>query len=404
MAGTSLALSVYYLDYGAEFTEGESQSSPLTLAVRVAAVALLVGSVGPIRVRVDSTFALTVVYCFALLSYLLAVAVNGSANDTFFLNTVLQLPVLVALAGTRLRIDYGKWLRFLVVLVALEAMVDAAVVAAGSTLWISGAFIGGVGNPSSFGLICALMCAFCLLHPQAGWGRRPFAVGFAAAAIMTKSLFALFATGFIGIIWATRNWRRFVTSIVLCSSAGIAVYGLALGSLDDDPGFVANKLRAALALLGFVSYDDSSSDTVGGRLEIHQRTFDALHGEPWRLLFGHLQGLVYWPVDSQVITYLGSFGFAMLLVFLLVHLIWARRALRYARCDGGFGFVALLLFSFIFFTNRILDYFPIAIVYFICVTSCNRGDNSLPAPASRPVADRWPGIAPAGGAPGVVRG
>ena len=128
--------------------------------------------------------------------------------------------------------------------------------------------------------------------------------------------------------------------------ASLAIYYFALGAADsDDPGFVENKLRAAGAVLGFVSYDVDSSGSVAGRLEIHQRTYDAMRDQPWRVLVGHLQGQTYWPMDSQILTYFGSFGLAMLLAFLLIHTLWARRALLGARGDGGFGLVALLLFS-----------------------------------------------------------
>jgi hypothetical protein len=370
MVSTALALSVYYLHYGTDFNEGDTESSPLTLAARLVAVILLVFALRPIRLRMDSGLALTALYFLALVSFFVAWAVNGDTNDNFFLNTVLQLPVLLALNGTRLRIDYARWLRFIARIVAIQALIDVAVVASDSALWISGAFVGGVGNPSSFGLICALMCAFCLFHPQAGRGRRPLAIGLAGAAIMTKSLFAVIAVAFIAMIWASRSWRRLVAGVVLGCAVSLTIYYFALGAADsDDPGFIENKLRAAGALLGFVSYDVDSSGSVAGRLEIHQRTYDAMRDQPWRVLVGHLQGQTYWPMDSQILTYLGSFGVAMLLAFLLIHTLWTRRALLGAKGDGGFGLVALLLFSFVFLTNRILDYFPVASLYFLCVMS-----------------------------------
>ena len=370
MLGTALALCVYYRHYGRDFTEGDLDPSPVTMVARLVAVVVLVLALRPPRLRVDSAFALTALYCVALASLLAAWLINGSTNDTFFLNTAMQLPILLALSGTRLRIDYPRWFRFIARFVALQAMGDIVIVSTGSALWFSGAFIGGVGNPSSFGLICALMSAFCLLHPEAGRGRRVLGVGLAAAAVMTKSLFAILAVVFLTVVWASRSWRRLVAVAVIACCASISIYYFALGAADnDDPGFIENKVLAAGTLLGFVSYDVNSSGSVGGRLEIHQRTYDALRDEPWRLVLGHLQGKVYWPMDSQVLTYLGSFGIAMLAAFLFIHALWMRRAWLNAGNDGGFGFVALILFTFIFLTNRILDYFPVATMYFLCVMS-----------------------------------
>jgi hypothetical protein len=371
MAGSALALSVYYVTYGTGFNETEGGSSNLlTQLGRLVAVVLIVLALRPIRLRIDGAFALTSLLCLALLSLLVAWALTGSTNDTFFLNTTLQLPVLLALDGTRLRIDYARWLRFVARLVAFEAMIDAIIVMRGSALWISSAFVGGIGNPSSFGLICVLACAFCLLHPQAGRGRRPLAVWLAVAAIMTKSLFAVLGLAIITAIWASRSWRRVVSSLILACAASMTVQYLVVSAVDNgDPSFLEHKLRAAGALLGFGSYDVESSGSVSSRLEIHQVTYSALRDEPWGLLVGHLQGKVYWPMDSQVLTYLGSFGVAILLGFLSIHLFWTCRAWLNARNDGGFSFVALLLFSLIFLTNRILDYFPVASIYFLCVMS-----------------------------------
>jgi len=374
MAGSALALSVYYITYGTGFNETETGSSNLfTELGRLVAVVLMVLGLRPIRLRIDSALALTSLLSLALLSLLVAWAMTGNTNDTFFVNTILQLPVLLALNGTRLRIDYARWLRFVVRLVAFEAMIDAIIVMRGSALWISEAFIGGVGNPSSFGLICALACAFCLLHPEAGRGRRSLAVWLALAAIMTKSLFAVLAVAIITATWASRSWRRLVASVILGCAASMTVYYFAGGVIDNgDPSFLEHKLRAAGALLGFGSYDVESSGSVSARLEIHQLTYDALRDAPWRLLVGHFQGQVYWPMDSQVLTYLGSFGIAMPLAFLSIHLLWTYRAWLNAHNDGGFSFVALLLFSLIFLTNRILDYFPVASIYFLCVMSARR--------------------------------
>ena len=194
-AGSALALSVYYLHYvttlqnqgGGGFEAGDpGASSAQTLTARLVALALIVAGLVPIRLRIDSAFVLTALYCVALGSFLAAWAIYGTSNDTFFLNTILQLPVLLGLSGTRARLDYPRWFRFVAWLVAVQALLDIAVVVSGRTLWGYGAFVGGVGNPSSFGLLCALMCAFCLIHPQAGRHKRLLAVWLAIAAVMTK--------------------------------------------------------------------------------------------------------------------------------------------------------------------------------------------------------------------------
>jgi len=380
MMGSALALSVYYLHYattlqnqGAGGFENDEPgaSSPLTLTVRLIAVALIVVGLVPIRLRIDSAFALTALYCAALVSFLAAWAIYWTTNDTFFLNTILQLPVLLALSGTRVRLDYPSWFRFAARILAVQALLDVAVVLSGRTLWGYGAFVGGVGNPSSFGLLCALTCAFCLIHPQAGRHRRPLAVWLAIAAIMTKSLFAILAIIVIALIWASRRWRRMIASVILGCVVATGVSYFVLGAADeDDYSIVANKAFAAAALFGFGRSDnDVESGSISARLDIHERTYNAMRQQPLQSLLGHFQGLVYWPMDSQILTYLGSFGLMILLAFLSINLLWTYRAWRNAAADGGFGVVALLLFTLIFLTNRILDYFPMASVYFVCAVA-----------------------------------
>jgi hypothetical protein len=104
-------------------------------------------------------------------------------------------------------------------------------------------------------------------------------------------------------------------------------------------------------------------------MEMHARTFDAIQVNPLSLIFGHLQGLPYWPMDSQFLTYLGSFGAPFLILFLSLHLYWTIRAWRKRNNDNGFAVVSFFVFGFIFAINRILDYFPVAIIYFILVSN-----------------------------------
>lgn len=393
MLGSAMALSVYYLHYAAGsdnaagFENGDTgASSPLTLTAKLIAVTLIVLGLIPIRLRIDSAFALTALYCAALASFLGAWAIFGATNDTFFFNTVLQLPILLALSGTRTYLDYPKWFRFIVRLVAVQALLDIAVIATGRNLWGYGAFVGGVGNPSSFGLICVLGCAFCLMHPRAGRHRRPLAVWLAIAAIMTKSLFATLSIFVIALVWASRSWRRMIASVILGCIAATAVSYFAFGAADEgDPSFVVRKMFAAAALVGFTRSDSdvSESGSISARLEIHERTYNAARQQPLQLLIGHFRGLVYWPMDSQILTYLGSFGLPILLAFLSIDLLWTYRAWRNPAADGGFGVLTMLLFTFIFLTNRILDYFPMASVYFLCVMASRRRDLSANASAGK---------------------
>jgi hypothetical protein len=368
-AGTVLLLSAYYLNYGTSFTDGESDASnPLTLLMRLAALTTLVGALCPIRLRFDATWAMVALYAMTSASFLLSWGLSGALNDSLYFNTIIQLPILIALAGSRWRVDYARWLRLIAVVLLLQACIDVGVLVFGTSLWISKAFVGGVGNPSSFGLYCSLLFAFCLLHPDAGrWGLA-VGIGLALSAIMTKSLLALMAVFMVYVIWALRSWRRAVLGILTLGVTVVAISFTLFGTTEgDEIGFVEHKLSAAAALFGVIDYDVDSSASIAGRLEMHEVTYAAFVDEPSRLLLGHLRSKPYWPIDSQMLTYLGSFGALMLTAFVVLHVHWTLRGWHQRRHDSGFAFVALCLFALIFLTNRILDYFPVATLYFVCI-------------------------------------
>lgn len=377
-AGTVLVLSAYYLNYGTSFADGESDvSNPLTALVRVVALAMLVGALCPIRLRFGAASAMVGLYALSIASLLLSWGMSGALNDSLYFNTVLQLPVLIALVGSRWRIDYARWMRFIAVVLLLQACLDVGILVFGTSLWLSQAFVGGVGNPSSFGLYCSLLFAFCLLHPRAGRWAFAIGIGLALSAIMSKSLLAVVAASIVYVVWALRTWRRAALSLLALGAVAAAVSFTVLGvSNEDEISFVEHKLSAAAALLGFIDYDVDSSASVAGRLEIHERTYAAVVDEPARLVLGHLRSQPYWPMDSQVLTYLGSFGALMLAVFVLLHAHWTVRAWRQRCRDGGFAVTALLLFGLTFMTNRILDYFPVATLYFVCIAMTERRNPS----------------------------
>jgi hypothetical protein len=385
--GLTLALSVYYLNYDGSFVEDAiTAGSPLTLPLRLLAVTVIVAALAPYRVRLGSAALLTVMYLCMTPGYFLVAGLHGQLNDGFFVNTLLQLPVLMALACTSRQLDLPRVLHLFCIVLVLQVLVDAAIWYADASLWLSDAFVGGVGNPSSFGLLCSIGVAFALFHPQAGRFRWWIASVLTVGAVMSKALFAVLAVALVVAIWLGGSWRRVLAAVPVALIAALAFLTLLAGTgQDDETGFLEHKLSAAGALIGLVEYDVESSATVYQRIEMHERTFDALRHDPLGVLIGHLEGLPYWPMDSQVLTYLGSFGAPMLLVFLGLHLWWMTRAWAIRRVDGGFAFVVLGLFGLIFTTNRILDYFPMATVYFLVVASVlRRGFTKPAAQALRP--------------------
>jgi hypothetical protein len=377
--GTALGLCVYYLNYGATFDEGDIQGgSALTLPLRALAVAAITVALLPLRVRAGSALLCVAMFLFSAISLLLAASLHGHLNDGFFINTLLQLPILVALAAGMWRVDHARWLRFVCSVLALQTVADTIVWQSGASLWLSAAFVGGVGNPSSFGLLCVIGFAFCLLHPQAGQMRWPLAALLAFGALMSQALFAVLAVALVAAIWLALSWRRLLVGSIVTPLVALAALTWLVGAGESEQtGFIEHKLNAAGALIGLVEYDVDSSASVSQRVEMHEQTFSAIAASPGRLVWGHLGGLPYWAMDSQLLTYLGSFGAPMVALFVALHLFWLHRAWRLRQSDAGFSVVALALFGLIFTTNRILDYFPVATLYFLLVAMALRPAHRL---------------------------
>ena len=367
--GSILALSVYYFNYGTNFDEGQIEgASPFTMLLRLLSIALIVCSLRPFAFRFNSLGLLAILYVASAISFLLSIGISSGSNDILFFNTLLQLPVLIALSATTRKINYARWLRFIGVVLTLQVIVDAMIWFTGATLWLSEAFIGGVGNPSSFGFLCSLLVAFFLFHPKAGPMQLVFALILAVGVVMSKSLFAVIVLGTVYTVFAFSTWRRTILNVV---AIGITAVGVTTFLYNDDFSqlvFIEHKIKAAGALIGLVDYDVDSSASVSQRVAIHEQTFTAIAHDPFRLIYGHLEGKQYWPMDSQYLTYLGSFGVIMLAGFLMLNFIWLRYSIYDRNKNGIFNFFALLIFCLIFFTNRILDYFPVAIIYFMLIS------------------------------------
>lgn len=358
-------MSTYYLNYGQRSIDGVGDASSLmTFPLKLAAVTLIVWSLKPFQFKFNLPLLLIVVLFLLFAgSLLMAGALAGGINDTLIANTFIQLPVLYAFTDTACKVDFGKWFRFIGSYLALQIILDIILSSRGIFLWTSESSVGGLGNPSSYGLFCTILYAFYLLYPQEGRGKFVMAVFMATGAIMSKSLFAVLILALVSVLWVVQSYGRILCAMLVTP----ALAALALRLNSSAGAFVEHKLRALGAVLGLGEYDVESSASVSLRLQIHKKTFLGIVNDPLTLLTGHISGKPYWPMDSQFLTYIGSFGMIAFLIFLMLNFDSLNKAFRGRAIDGGFSATVLLIFLLIFATNRILDYFPVAILYFSCI-------------------------------------
>jgi hypothetical protein len=375
---TLLMFCIYYLDYTGHFEEGTLEGgSTLAFPLRLLSVSLIVISLFPLRLRRSPTWFLGLLYALSSCSLIAAGGVYGEVNDLLFFNTILQLPILFALTFSQWRIDYVRWFNLIGLCLIGQSILDLWLWLNGASLWISTAFVGGVGNPSSFGFCCDLLVAFYLFHPRAGRYRAIKAITLTLSAIMSESLFCVLSVVVIYMVWSIQTWRRAGFALIAALAVGFATNAIIQSNQKEL--FIIHKISAAGAFVGLVDYDTDTARSVYGRSEIHQRILSAFEVNPLTFLTGHAEHLAYWPADSQVLTYLGSFGIFALAGFWIMHLRWMAGAIAFRHSDGGFTLLTLSLFALIFFTNRILDYFPVATLYFACISLTLLRSNTKPA-------------------------
>jgi len=245
----------------------------------------------------------------------------------------------------------SKFKRLFAIIFYLWFVVDVIILYTDRSLWINEAFVGGVGNPSSFGL-------FSILAIAIGFYDRKyllFILGIIGL-LMSKALMPVLA-----LIVSFLIVTRLRTKIILFSCAIIA-----LAKLDD----ILNWLPAHLSfkiegLISFISQGDYKNlASIGTRLEFLDSAKLSL-GEWHTFLIGKYGQSYYYSGDSQWLTFLTSFGVPLtILFFIACVLVWRVVIVRAQSELIELFFLALF---FLFITNRILDYWPvfIVVIYFI---------------------------------------
>lgn len=132
---------------------------------------------------------------------------------------------------------------------------------------------------------------------------------------------------------------------------------------DLDFTFLLRKINSLLYSIGFIDQTSLTSRSVGYRIFIIQETIDGILDSFTNIIFGHIYNLTYWYVDSQILTYLGSFGVPMALFFLCLNIFIIRFLIKNRNKIMPEVIIIYFFIIIMLFVNRILDYFPIMIFF-----------------------------------------
>lgn len=365
-AAALVLLCNYYYLYFVDFNQGAASvgwffSAFKILGVVLAIFALLCFSLKD--VFFGGELACLIFFLMASLLFVMKGLLWGF-NDRMFLNALLcAVPFFIfRFKGGRERVRF--FFECCLLVVTFQIFLDQFIAWSGVSLWENKAFVGGVGNPSSFGLLCNLLLCYVFFERRLCSSSALFAFVLAYGACRTSSLLALISL--VVVLFFCFFERRSLKRLA---------YVLAVFFFSVYYGGQAHLFYKVGSLAGLV-HEGSSSGAAGGsisvsaRLGIHYEYFYNLLSYPFDALFYGFTGKGYMAYDSQLLSYFSSFGLLFSLLFFGAFSLALFRCL-FGRIDY-FIFVSLFIFGLAFLTNRVLDYYPMPIFFAIFMSLASK--------------------------------
>jgi hypothetical protein len=120
-----------------------------------------------------------------------------------------------------------------------------------------------------------------------------------------------------------------------------------------------------LSSYGLIASSPDISISVSTRYDAYLETIRFAQEHPVEFITHGNSNTWYRGIDSQILTYLSSFGLIATLFFLAHIASSIYRHITDPIESSKFAIVALVVFCGMFLTNRVLDYYPVAIFFFL---------------------------------------
>jgi hypothetical protein len=348
--------------------------------LRGAAVALLLACSLPIdlsRSRLPSILAAAGV-CAAALMFLLRPP-SPNALDVLFWNGAAVVVLSAALLASDIPAA-GVGRAGLELSVLLQAALSLSLSVSGCWQSDNGGWVGATGNANTFAFLCLVVIGRHFFQPAVRWWHIPVIVVAALGVLESGSLFAVAWLAFLLCVGLIFRARIVVLSTVLLV-AFLLLAALGDGLLGEELGagaisHVAFKFRSLFAwILG--DADVVASRSVGLRGLQWREAIDWFVQFPLALAVGGVGGGSYFAADSQVLTYVASFGVPVTMALLAPVALGIRRLGSAGPRFVEFG-CQLLLVTVFLVVNRCYDYFSGGIVIALVLAEV-----SAPVPAGR---------------------
>lgn len=339
--GFVIAFSLMYTLYLYGFDSGASSGGVgLRIFLKISAVIVLLTDGLYLKIE-RYNLALLVFMILGLFSIILFLPFYTS-RDLQWINQFMIIPLLF----WRPKMSLDEFKRLFTKIFYLWFVIDLIIFYSGRSLWINEAFVGGVGNPSSFGLFSILAIAFGLYD-------RKYLLLLSGifGLILSKALMP-----FLAIIVSFLLIMNFRTKTVILSLMLLALIN-ADAILGLLPMHLEFKIESLISFIGQGDYKNLAS--IGTRLEFFDSAMHSI-GSLDTFLFGKYETNYYYSGDSQWLTYLTSFGVPLTIVFFIACIVIWHMVISKSKNKAVKVFFLALFFLFI--TNRILDYWPVFLI------------------------------------------
>ena len=361
IAAAILILSNYYYFYFYDFAQGQilgSNSAWFLTKIMALMIfySLLLSPVLRTRFRaVDIILFLTL--CYFLIIILLRRMVWDTGGGYMVFNMFMCVIPFFIFERNK---NIGRIFFFLdacLIILILQVFIDTSIFLYGSSLWENNAFIGGMGNPSSFGIICSIFLAYNLFLSSNKLFKLIVSTVLLYGILMTSSMMSLFMAVLVIFTWIWTLKKTYFL-ILLVLSVLIAIY--------TYEHLLSNHLIYKLHSLFLLDVDDPSR-SVSLRIENYDLFFDQLINNFMKVLLWGYDDTFYYIADSQYLTFIGNFGLLFSLIFFATYIWYGLIAYRMKNMFGYFSVLVLVIFMLVFFTNRILDYYPVPLILFLTI-------------------------------------
>ena len=356
--GLILAFNLLLVNYLFDFQEGATNSGTgIRFLLKIISIILLCNFFKSSNIFFDYlNLPLFLFYCISGIIIIIRLPYLDS-EDSQFLNVLISLPLLFGFGPSK-RIDFLRFDRLILIIFGIWIIIDSYFYLNSNTIWRNGAFIGGIGNPSSYGFVLIYIFEVASLELKKIPLRFLLKIIVVVVLLLTQALMPILLLIFIQFIKLNKT---IIFSILII----IAFIGLQIDSIleflpDEHWKYKLVKLIEFSRTLDY----SNTSLSISTRIDFFNG-IKLLGSDVFTFISGGVNNTYYNYGDSQIVTYITSFGVPLFLLFIF------SLGKLYNRAKGSSLKYFTIAFILILLTNRILDYWPISILIFVFINRVN---------------------------------